>query len=155
MKNRWWAVPLVMLISAWPYSVIWELLTSRVHPHSIISQALLPLLWFAAAGIVLRCLCTPREIGIGAAVVLGYSLIYLALTFAVPQASTMFFGFLWEYLYAPFSSLPLDKTLGHLLPLRGPVGAMLPTLILSVLPLLWIPFGRKRGRSSQPNRKRN
>ena len=140
MKQRWWAVPLLMLISAWPYSAIRELLFQNQIPN-ILSNVLLPIVCFVAVGFILRALCSKQAIRTGAMVVLGFSLIHLALAFVAPHSSLAWPSFLWEYLYFLFLSLPVDQVIRQL-HLSGSTSILLSTLIVSFLPRLWIPFGR-------------
>lgn len=142
MKQRWWAVPLLMLISAWLYSALRELLFQNQIPN-VLSDVLLPIVCFAVVGFILRAVCTKQAIRTGAMVVLGFSLIHLALAFVPPHSSLAWPSFLWEYLYFLFLSLPVDQVI-HQLHLSGSTSILLSTLIVSFVPLLWIPFGRNR-----------
>lgn len=144
MKNRWWAVPLLMLISAWLCAAIRELLVFKPQLSKTFSDVLLPIACFVAVGFILRALCTKQAIRTGAMVVLGFSLIHLALAFVAPHSPLAWPSFLWEHLYFLFLSLPVDQVIRQFLHLSGPIRTLLPVLIVSFLPLLWIPFGRKR-----------
>ena len=142
MKQRWWAVPLLMLISAWPYTAIRELLFHNQIPN-ILPDVLLSIVCIVAVGFILRALCPKQAIRTGAIAVLGFSLIHLALAFVAPDSSLAWPSFFWEYLYSLFLHLPVNQVIRPL-HLIGSISILLSTLIVSSLPLLWIPFGRNR-----------
>ena len=123
MKNRYWLLPVLMILGSWLHALICEWL-ARDSPFL---RAGMTLLLFVLTALILNRACTRKGVLISAAGLLFFCLVLtglelplsvgmLSLEFALPLA------YLWEILFFPyFSLLP-----GFPFPLTFLVPALLP-----------------------------
>ena len=130
MKNRYWLLPVLMILGSWLHALICEWL-ARDSPFL---RAGMTLLLFVLTALILNRACTRKGVLISAAGLLFFCLVLtglelplsvgmLSLEFALPLA------YLWEVLFFPYLSLPLPGTL-------YPFTFLLPALI----PFIWALF---------------
>lgn len=123
MKNRYWLLPVLMILGSWLHALICEWLAR----DSSLLRAGMTFLLFVLTALILNRACTRKGVLISAAGLLFFCLVLtglelplsvgmLSLEFALPLA------YLWEILFFPyFSLLP-----GFPFPLTFLVPALLP-----------------------------
>lgn len=123
MKNRYWLLPVLMMLGSWLHALICEWLAR----DSSLLRAGMTLLLFALTALILRRTCTRKGVLISAAGLLFFCLVLtglelplsagiISLEFALPLA------YLWEILFFPYLSL----LPGFPFPLTFLVPALLP-----------------------------
>ena len=106
MKNRYWLLPILMLIGTWPYTLIRELLPQ----NNTLLHALLTLLLFALTALLLNRICSRKTVLISATGLLMFCLVLAVLDFLLSMeiGSYQFalgLAYLWEALFFPYLSL--------------------------------------------------
>ena len=130
MKNRYWLLPVLMILGSWLHVLICEWLAR----DSLLLRAGMTLLLFALTALILRRTCTRKGVLISAAGLLFFCLILTGLELSISAGMislefALSLAYLWEVLFFPYISLSLPDIL-------YPFTFLLPALV----PFIWALF---------------
>ena len=103
MKNRYWLLPALLLISSWPYSFI----CAQLPRSNKLLPVIVTLFLFALIGLILSRTCTRRTALISSAGLMIFCLVLTGLDLLVPllpglRETGMMLLYLWQILFYPF-----------------------------------------------------
>ena len=126
MKDRYWLPPVLLFLSAWPYSFVRTLMPRNNKLLPVIVTFLL----FALIGLILSRTCTRKAVLISSTGMLIFSFVLAILDrFQLgPRDFGLTLAYLWQVLFYPFLSLPF------------PMIPVLYYLFPALIPFAWVLF---------------